>query len=87
MVQVGQKFNNWKTEAVKSNLLIKAYEWVNPVYWPLTFLDFLLSLCPLYQSNGQQTCVKCKQVFPYMVEFKKKKLKLNKTSSKGWLFY
>lgn len=34
----------------------------------LTFLDFLLSLYPLYQSNGEENCVKCKLLFQQKVK-------------------
>lgn len=39
---------------------LQRYTWtcVFCVGWPLTFLDFLLSLCPLYQSSGEENHVK-----------------------------
>lgn len=40
------------------------------VSWALTFLDFLLSLYPLYQSNGEENHVKCKLLFQYIIHKK-----------------
>lgn len=39
---------------------LQRYNWtcVFCAGWPLTFLDFLLSLCPLYQSSGEENHVK-----------------------------